>query len=123
MFLVASLLASAALAEPRIPPAPVTDFLAAVHSSDLPAARAILAEDVTIMDNRAAAPVASSLEAFASYARDCERTDLTWDVEPEIDRAAAVVSWTCASGDRRQDMIWTHGPRIVWIQFGLPQLQ
>jgi hypothetical protein len=125
MVSIASLLTAATMAAaqvpPEAPPAAVTDFLAAVRSSDLPAARAIVAGDAPIMDNRDETPVESSLEGYAGYANDCERTAVNAQYDhDDQERAAVVVEWTCRSDGRRQDFIWTEGRRIVWIQFGLP---
>ena len=116
--MIASILVTIALAAPEARPAAAAPFLTAVASGDLGAARALLAEEVTIMDDRAGNPVASTLEAFADYVRGCERTGLFSDVDagpPE--RAAASVTWTCPSREAANASIWTEGARVVWIQF------
>jgi hypothetical protein len=122
MVLVASLIATAALAAPESPPEAASIFLSAVASGDLRAARAALSEDVVIMDERRGDPVASTLEAFAGHVRGCERTGLTWDVDQEDrTRAAVTVTWACPSRPDAQAFIWTVRTRVVHIQFGASQ--
>jgi hypothetical protein len=124
LVLVAALIATAALAAPQPPPAAATSFLSAVASGDLSAARAALSEDAVIMDERRGTPVASTFEAFAGHVRGCERTDLTWDVDPDDrTRAAVTVTWTCPARAGAEAFIWTHGTRIVHIQFGVTHAQ
>lgn len=122
MLLVASLLTTAALAAPESPPEAASTFLSAVASGDLRAARAALSEDVVIMDEGRGDPVASTLEAFASRVRGCERSGLTWDVdEQDRTRAAVTVTWTCPSRADARAFIWTDRTRVVHIQFGVSQ--
>jgi hypothetical protein len=122
MLLVASLIATAALAAPESPPAAASIFLSAVASGDLRAARAALSEDVVIMDESREAPVASTLEAFAGHVQGCQRTGLTWDVDQEDrTRAAVTVTWACPSRADAQAFIWTYRTRVVHIQFGMSQ--
>jgi hypothetical protein len=116
-----SLLAAAALAATSPQAAAADAFLAAAASGDLAAARAALGDHITIMDSRGAAPVESSLEAFADYARGCRAGDPAFELDPrERERAALTITWTCPSRAATQDMIWMQSGRVVWIQFGSP---
>lgn len=122
MVFVASLIAAAALAAPGPLPEAATNFLAAVAAGDLRAARAVLSEDVMIMDERGGRPDASTLEAFAGHVRGCRRTDLTWDIDQDDPaRAAVTVTWTCPSRAGAEAFIWTDHMRVVFIQFGVTQ--
>lgn len=121
MAFIASLVAAAVLLDPAPPPAAVTTFLSAVASGDLRAARGTLSPNVVILDDRNERPVGASLEAFAEYVRDCDRTDLTSEID-QADPARAVVSvnWTCPSGATAEAFIWTDATGVVHIQFGIP---
>jgi len=121
MILFSALLVAAAPAPADTPPAAATGLLTAVASGDLAAAGATLAEDVAIMDSSGASPAASSLDAFAASVRGCAQGEPSWDVDGEDRmRAAVTVRWTCPSRPGSEALIWTAGPRVVWIQFGLP---
>jgi len=118
---LAGLLAMAGVEAPASPPPAVIALVAALESGDLSAARATLAEDATIADSSSGRGAESSLAALAEYARGCARTDLTWEYDSqERHRAAATITWRCPSRAPNQAMIWTAGPRVVWVQFGLP---
>lgn len=120
MHVLSSLLAIGASVSQASPPAAASAFLSAVDSGDIRAARAALSEDIVIMDDRLGSPVASSLEAFATYVHGCARTDLTWDVDQADATIAAVsVAWTCPSRPRAQAFIWTDRTGIVHILFRL----
>jgi hypothetical protein len=113
------MIAAAALAAPGPPPEAATNFRAAIAAGDLRVARAILSEDVVIMDERGAAPGASTLEAFAGRVRGCQRTDLTWDVDQDDRaRAAVTVTWSCPSRAGAEAFIWTDRTHVVFVQFG-----
>lgn len=130
MMSLISILVAATLAAPPPPPAPpapdppAAAFLSAVASGDLPAARAMLAAEVVIMDDRAGNPAPSSLEAFADYVRGCERTGLTSEADagPPA-RTAAAVTWTCPSRGNADAFVWSEETRIVWIQFRMQPVQ
>ena len=123
MMVEALLLAVVALAaqdSEGIPPATASAFLSAIASDDLRAARALLSDDVTIMDDRRGDPVASTLEGFTAHVRDCERTELTWGVDRgDPSKAAITVAWTCPSREPASAFVWTDGAKVVWIQFNL----
>ena len=114
MVLIASMLAAAA-------PAPATAFLTAVETGDLATARAALADNVVIMDERSGRPTASSLAAFAEYLHGCRRTDLSSEVDPDdATRAAATIGWACRGRPDAGAYVWTERARVVQIEFGSP---
>jgi hypothetical protein len=118
---VARLFALAAFAAPASPPPTAIALLSALESGDLSAARATLAQDVTIMDSSSGSDVASSIEALTDYARGCQRSDVSTEYDSDDpQRAAVTVTWTCPSHPPGQAFIWTAGPRVGWIQFGMP---
>jgi len=117
----ASVLALAAFAAPASPPPAVTALLSALEAGDVGAARASLADDVTIMDSRSGTDVHSSIEALADYARGCRRSEVSAEYDSEDPQRAAVsVTWTCRSHPPGQAFIWTVGARVGWVQFGMP---
>jgi hypothetical protein len=117
----AGLLALAAFAAPSSPPPSAVALLSALESGDVGAARATLADDVTIMDSSSGRDVPSSLEALADYARGCRRSDLDVQYDSEDPRrGATTVTWTCPSHAASQAFVWTAGTRVVWVQFGMP---
>lgn len=118
---LASLLALAAADAPRPAPPPALALLTALESGDLEAARATLADDVMIADSRIAGREQSTLESLSGYARGCTRSDLEWDYDSGApERAAVSLTWRCPSHAPSMAFIWTDGPRVVWVQFGLP---
>jgi hypothetical protein len=117
----AGLLALAAFSAAVDAPPPVSALLEAVRSGDLAAAQATLSEDAVIMDERSGEPVSSTLRAFVDAVRACEPGIVSAgrdEADPE--RAAATISWSCPSASRSESLVWTQGPRVVWIQFGMP---
>jgi hypothetical protein len=113
--------ALAALAAPATPPPSAVALLSALESGDLGAARATLADEVAIMDSSSGTDVRSSIEALASYARGCARSDFSWDYDADDPaRAAVTLTWTCPSHAASQAFVWTTGTGVVWVQFGMP---
>jgi hypothetical protein len=120
----AGFLALAAFAAPSSPPPTAVALLSALESGDIGAARATLADDVTVMDARSGADVASSIEALTDYARGCRSSDVSADYDSDDpQRAAVTVTWTCPSRAPGQAFVWTAGTRVVWVQFGMPRPQ
>ena len=115
MIAFAALLIAAA---PPAPPAWFATFLGELASGDVPAARARVADDVMIRD---ADGNAASLETFVSSVRGCRHDQPSWELA-ESDRrdGASSIIWTCPAHAGSQTMIWTHGSRVVAIQFGFP---
>lgn len=120
ILLPALLLAAAAPASTRIAPVPATAFLAALAAHDLAAARATLADEVQLVDDRRPDPGGATLDSFVAYVEGCRREDLTWDTD-EIDptRAAVTVTWKCPARADAQAFIWTAGARVVAVEFGM----
>ena len=122
-FLMAAAAQPAAAETPPTPP-PVAALLAAARSGDIPAARATLSEDVVIMDERGGEPAASTIQAFVEAMRRCEPSIFSMGRdEDDPERSALTISWICPSAPRSESLVWTHGPRIVWIQFGMPAFE
>jgi hypothetical protein len=116
-----SLLAVVAFGAPASPPPAAVTLLSALESGDVSAARATLAQDVTIMDSSSGSDVASSIEALADYARGCRRGDVSVEYDSEDPRRGAVtVTCTCPTRAPGQAFVWTEGTRVVWVQFGMP---
>jgi hypothetical protein len=115
MILVAAVLAAAAPAVPEMPAA-VTRLLSAASAGDLAGGRATLAESAVIMDARSEPAAAATLESYVGYVRDCRRTETF--IEVDGSRAVVTARWQCPSGPT-EDFIWTDGPGVVHIQFGL----
>ena len=74
--LPALLLVTLAPAAPSVQtaPAPATAFLAALAAHDLAAARAALADEVQLVDDRRPDPGGATLDSFAAYIQGCRRT-------------------------------------------------
>ena len=118
MIAFAALLIAAAEPAPPQPPAWFATFLDELASGDAPAAHARLADDVMIRD---AGGTAGSLEAVVSSVRGCRHDHPSWDVAAwDAQDGASSVIWTCPSHAGSQTMIWTHGSRVVAIQYGFP---
>ena len=113
MIALAALLIAAA--QPA-PPAWFAIFLGELAAGDVPAARAQLSDDVMIRD---ADGNAAALEAFVASVRGCRHDRPSWEVADGQDGASSII-WTCPSHAGSQTMIWTHGSRVVAIQFGFP---
>jgi hypothetical protein len=121
MMALAARSAMVALAAPVAPPPAAAALLSALESGDARAARATLAQEVTIMDSSSGSDVSSTLEAVAGYARGCRRSDLSVQYDSEDPRRGAVtVTWTCPAHSPGQAFVWTEGTQVVWIQFGMP---
>lgn len=117
---IAALLAIAALAPAAAPPPPAVALLAAIESGDVAAARALLADEATIADSSSGTGQGSSLEALSAYGRGCTHSDLIWDQDSATGNSVATLNWSCPSHAPSQAWIWTSGPRVTWVQFGLP---
>ena len=121
---LAGLLALTAIDAPRPAPAPAIALLTALDAGDLDAARATLAEGATIADSSSGRGEETSIAALSAYARGCMRTNLTWEYDsPESEKAAVSAFWSCPSRAPSMTFIWTDGPRVVWVQFGVPAPQ
>lgn len=102
------------------PPPAAVALVSALESGDLAAARATLAEEITIADSSSGTGQESSFEALSTYARGCARSNLSWDHDSaEPANATISFTWTCPSRAPTQTLIWTAGERVVWVQFGL----
>ena len=121
---LAGLLALAAPGAPRLAPPPAMALLAALESGDLDAARATLAQGATIADSTSGRGEESSVAALSAYARGCTRTNLTWEYDaPDSQKGTVSAFWSCSSRAPSMTFIWTDGPRVVWVQFGVPAPQ
>ncbi|MDQ4086434.1 MAG: hypothetical protein M3177_00230 [Pseudomonadota bacterium] len=119
MMAFSALLIASALSSPQ-PGGAADALLAAVARGDLAAARATLDDEAVIVDSRSESFDASSLEAFAAYARDCRAGEVFREVDAEDPRRASVtVRWDCPSREASEDFIWTEGDEVVHILFGL----
>ena len=120
ILLPALLLAAAAPASTRTAPPAATAFLSALAAHDLAAARAALADEVQLVDDRRPDPGGATLDSFAAYIQGCRRTGLTWDTD-DLDptRAAVIATWKCPARADAQAFIWTAGARVVAVEFGM----
>jgi len=95
-------------------------FLDAVAAGDVDRARATLAQDVLISDQRGLKPVSSRLKAFVEHIRGCRRTDTSTDYDTTGGaeaRAAVIVHWTCPSRGTIEAFVWTAGRQVAAITF------
>jgi hypothetical protein len=118
--LFAALLAIAAPAQSDAAPPAAVALLSAIESGDADAARALLAREATIADSSSGTGELSTLEALSAYGRGCTHSDLVWEHDPESGNAVATLNWSCPSRAPSQTFVWTSGPRVTWVQFGLP---